>query len=252
MLFMVVVYMSRMSCCDAGSESPNYVGGDYVEFRRSHHQSNEEFKLKGRKIDDDSIYFTLHIDDRAGRVRNLHFPFYLEVDKASDVAAELVDALELASHDVAIIVDLIEGLIMRIFPDSADNCCCESGLTMLTDQWQTALSANTSCGSAASSDYPSIKNDIFKGSSGEDSEMEYKMNTVENGHLECVSDQVSKAGIFKTSFSALSSSLKTDPESTMEYEINAIEKLYEQWFQELSRVKQEAIEATKMKWMTNK
>ncbi|GFQ00562.1 probable serine/threonine-protein kinase wnk4, partial [Phtheirospermum japonicum] len=99
-------------------------------FRRSH-QSNE-FTLKGNKTE--------------GRVRNIHFSFYLESDTASAVAAEMVEQLELAVHDVAFIADLIDDLIMRILPgwQPLAGCCCESGLTMLPNPWQTALSGSPS------------------------------------------------------------------------------------------------------------
>lgn len=53
---------------------------------------------------------------RAGSVRNIHFIFYLETDTAPLVAAEMVEQLQLADHDVAFIADFIDYLIMKIFP----------------------------------------------------------------------------------------------------------------------------------------
>ncbi|KAL2490553.1 Serine/threonine-protein kinase WNK8 [Abeliophyllum distichum] len=63
-----------------------------LEFQRVH--QNNEFRLKGKKNDDNSISLTLRIADKGGRVRNIHFLFYLEADTALAVAAEMVEQLE--------------------------------------------------------------------------------------------------------------------------------------------------------------
>lgn len=52
----------------------------------------------------------------AGRVRNIHFLFYLDTDTAISVASEMVEHLELADHDVAFIAELIDYLIMKLLP----------------------------------------------------------------------------------------------------------------------------------------
>lgn len=46
------------------------------------------------------------------------------------------------------------------------------------------------------------------------------------------------------------SSGRRDRETQMKLELDAIETNYEQWFQELSRMKHEAIEVTKKRWMS--
>lgn len=78
---------------------------------------NNEFKLKGTKNDDNSVSLTLRIaDTSAGRVRNIHFLFYLDTDTAVSVATEMVEHLELADHDVPVIAELIDYLIMKLLP----------------------------------------------------------------------------------------------------------------------------------------
>lgn len=54
----------------------------------------------------------------AGRVRNIHFQFYLDTDTAFSVASEMVEQLELADHDVAFIAEFIDYLIGRILQGS--------------------------------------------------------------------------------------------------------------------------------------
>ncbi|XP_061370074.1 probable serine/threonine-protein kinase WNK10 isoform X2 [Gastrolobium bilobum] len=85
-----------------------------LEVQRTY--KNNEFRLKGIKNDDNSIPLILRIADLCGRVRNIHFLFYLETDTAVSVASEMVENLELADHDVAFIAELIDYLIMKLLP----------------------------------------------------------------------------------------------------------------------------------------
>ncbi|RWW15957.1 hypothetical protein GW17_00020182 [Ensete ventricosum] len=51
-----------------------------------------------------------------GRVKNIHFLFYLDSDTALAVAAEMVDQLDLSDYDVVFIADFIDFLIMKFVP----------------------------------------------------------------------------------------------------------------------------------------
>ncbi|KAJ8512507.1 hypothetical protein OPV22_002941 [Ensete ventricosum] len=85
-----------------------------LEFQRTNR--NNEFKLKGQKIDDNSVSLILRIADTHGRVKNIHFLFYLDSDTALAVAAEMVDQLDLSDYDVVFIADFIDFLIMKFVP----------------------------------------------------------------------------------------------------------------------------------------
>ncbi|KAM3223117.1 hypothetical protein P3L10_022387 [Capsicum annuum] len=85
-----------------------------LEFQRFH--QNNEFKLTCKKKDENSVSLTLRIKSPSGRVRNIHFNFYVYTDTALLVAAEMVEHLELADHDVDFIADFIDYLIMKILP----------------------------------------------------------------------------------------------------------------------------------------
>ncbi|XP_075519861.1 putative serine/threonine-protein kinase WNK7 [Primulina tabacum] len=299
-----------------------------LEFQRLH--DNNEFRLKGKKNDDNSISLTLRIADQGGRVRNIHFLFYLDSDTALAVAAEMVEQLELADHDVAFIADFIDFLIIRILPNWKPSFDCHSsgeisasGLTLMRDLWeisppdcpnesmvkqgdgsefqmdpqicrqpqhdQTDLSGDSSFVSSygafimspcfiparnnkfsngsltyeAMGEVSSIKNEnVSKDCDGEVSEMEFRdlyydcvMHGFGNSSLECPSlDQlrrVSKAGSLTSSCSSLTL-LDADPETHLKLELDAIETQYQQWFQELSRMRHEAMETTKKRWMTKK
>lgn len=145
-------------CIDSSSGSPRH---PVLEFQRI--TQNKEFRLKGKKNDDNSISLTLRITDKLGPVpvRNIHFLFYLDSDTALSVAGEMVEQLSLADHDVAFIADFIDYLIMKILPGwtpSVDGCSSgersmyegtqtpTGGLELITSPGITTL-----CGSSAKS-----------------------------------------------------------------------------------------------------
>lgn len=50
-------------------------------------------------------------------VRNIHFPFDIEVDTSTDVASEMVEELDLTDHDVSVIASMIDSEIRSHIPD---------------------------------------------------------------------------------------------------------------------------------------
>ncbi|KAH6819654.1 with no lysine kinase 6 [Perilla frutescens var. frutescens] len=310
---------------DSNSGTPH---SSVLEFKRMHH--NNEFRLRGNKNDDNSVSLTLRIADKGGRVRNIHFQFYLDTDTALAVAAEMVEQLDLTDHDVVFIAEFIDYLMLRILPNwkpSSSSDKCASGLTLMSDQWEMPLSDapaesegmkqgnlsnlhidrqmcfptarnlyghlnpglfftspcltitgnKSSLGSANSEmmgDYSSFKNAMYKGSSGAISEMEFRdqhydeCRTNETGSVVSAgwpsmdrltdnsesnfSDQkVSKTGSFTSCCSTLDL-LERDPDGDLKLELDVIEAQYQQWLQELTRMRQEAMEATKRRWAAKK
>ncbi|XLS80565.1 hypothetical protein HN51_046396, partial [Arachis hypogaea] len=98
---------------DAGSNKGG-VHSPVFEVKRTN--KNNEFRLTGAKNDDNSISLTLRIADTNGGVRNIHFLFYFDTDTALAVASKMVEHLELADHDVAFIIDLIDYLVFKLLP----------------------------------------------------------------------------------------------------------------------------------------
>ncbi|CAM8947824.1 unnamed protein product [Rhodiola kirilowii] len=88
-----------------------------LEIRRTSRGSL--FQLKGEINDENSISLTLRIADRndAGRLRNIHFLFYLDSDTAISVSSEMVEQLELADQRVAFIAELIDLLLVNLIPN---------------------------------------------------------------------------------------------------------------------------------------
>lgn len=87
--------------------------------------SGKEFKLKGKKKDNNKISVNFRIADQEGPARNIHFHFYLDSDTSLGVANEMIEQLDLSDQDVTEIADLIDTFIAKLVPgwnpgDSAD------------------------------------------------------------------------------------------------------------------------------------
>ncbi|OMP08655.1 hypothetical protein COLO4_06244 [Corchorus olitorius] len=326
------------TCMESNSENPEH---PVLEFQRMH--KNNEFRLRGKKDDDNSVSLTLRISDSSCRVRNIHFLFYLDTDTALSVAAEMVEQLELTDHDVAFIAKFIDYLIMRLLPGwtpssdypssgTASPCGefsvsgnCETAMVrsweaLMTNDPPVSVSNDTVCGPNTSfqggvvqaQDGPSYEyhssledqesqasaisdilvdetstknarssepadsniNGISKDLGGCISEQDLQ----DTCHNECNSrnddscakectpvDEFLKTSGFSfpnliresTPMSLPSScssipAVDKDLDAELKLELDAIEAQYQHWFEELSRMREEALEATKKRWMAKK
>ncbi|EFJ12036.1 hypothetical protein SELMODRAFT_11342, partial [Selaginella moellendorffii] len=87
-----------------------------VSFREEGKRSRD-FRVKGKKKDDDTIFLRVRIADLEGHVRNIHFPFSIEGDTAMSVASEMVAELDLSDQDVTTIAEMIDAAIVALVPD---------------------------------------------------------------------------------------------------------------------------------------
>ncbi|XWS33188.1 hypothetical protein CRYUN_Cryun22dG0057900 [Craigia yunnanensis] len=74
------------------------------------------FLLKGEGNDENSVSLILRIADQNGRVRNIHFLFFLDSDTALSVSSEMVEQLELADQNDVFIAELIDLLLLNLIP----------------------------------------------------------------------------------------------------------------------------------------
>ncbi|XP_059652682.1 serine/threonine-protein kinase WNK1-like isoform X2 [Cornus florida] len=81
------------------------------------HPTNVDITIKGKIVEDDNIFLRLRIEDREGRIRNIYFPFDIEIDTALSVATEMVAELDITDQDVTKIADMIDGEIASLVPD---------------------------------------------------------------------------------------------------------------------------------------
>ncbi|XP_065874756.1 probable serine/threonine-protein kinase WNK3 [Euphorbia lathyris] len=83
---------------------------------------SRDFTVEGQRKDANTIFLKLRIADSTGHIRNIHFPFDIEVDTATDVASEMVQELDLTEQDVPSIAAMIDSEIRSHIPDWAPIC----------------------------------------------------------------------------------------------------------------------------------
>ncbi|XP_028790316.1 probable serine/threonine-protein kinase WNK9 [Neltuma alba] len=92
-------------------------GIELFEHRDDDPAEDVDISIKGRRKDDGGIFLRLRIADKEGRVRNIHFPFDIEMDTALSVATEMVAELDITDQDVTRIADMIDGEIVSLVPE---------------------------------------------------------------------------------------------------------------------------------------
>ncbi|XP_022872490.1 probable serine/threonine-protein kinase WNK9 isoform X2 [Olea europaea var. sylvestris] len=99
------------------------------------HLENVDITIKGRRREDNSVFLRIRIADKEGHVRNIYFPFDIEIDTALSVAAEMVAELDINDQGVTKIVEMIENEISSLVPewkrgeeslDDANNSYCQN------------------------------------------------------------------------------------------------------------------------------
>ncbi|CAI8607703.1 unnamed protein product [Vicia faba] len=303
----------------------------YPVFEVQRTNKNNEFRLKGTKNDDNSVSLTLRIADTCGRIRNIHFLFYLDTDTAVSVASEMVEHLELADHDVAFIAGLIDYLIMKLLSwmkpshdhSSVGEISLYSGSTNVDSQVSTNVPSETVSGqdsfsgfnimpregfetAGKSFSYKNADNTIFESAfdssprlidsedgSGtseitvDDASMKndnchdskylgvgcFKcfrrpITELEAGdtYFEDCKSQATDYNVNKSNANSRSPNIMSllgsccssmsytqkDIDLELKLELDAIESQYQHWFEELTRMKLEAMEATRKRWMAKK
>nr|XP_019704332.1 probable serine/threonine-protein kinase WNK3 [Elaeis guineensis] len=79
--------------------------------------TGRDFTVEGQRKDIKTIFLKLRIADSTGQVRNIHFPFDIEVDTAISVATEMVAELDLTDQDVTAIAAMIDAEILAHVPE---------------------------------------------------------------------------------------------------------------------------------------
>ncbi|XP_011040497.1 PREDICTED: probable serine/threonine-protein kinase WNK3 isoform X2 [Populus euphratica] len=84
-------------------------------------EPSRDFTVQGQRKDSNTIFLKLRIADSTGHIRNIHFPFDVEVDTAIAVASEMVDQLDLTDQDVSTIAAMIDSEIRSHIPGWASH-----------------------------------------------------------------------------------------------------------------------------------
>ncbi|KAK8521024.1 hypothetical protein V6N12_004943 [Hibiscus sabdariffa] len=230
---------------------------------------NNEFRLKGEKNDDNTVSLTLRISDQCGRARNIHFSFYLDSDTAISLAGEMVEQLDLSNEDVAVIAELIDSMIMKLVPNwkpSFGSISCQSAILKCQDPEE-------SFGSDISTE-----SDGMLASDGSDNKL---MGSSDHGYVEChnglnthdfglvinhlghkeATKNSDASTMDSCSLASQDMSLSSidclsiadrDKLEELKLELDVIDSQYQQCFQELVRMREEAMENARKRWITKK
>ncbi|KAM2075496.1 hypothetical protein ACFX1T_038379 [Malus domestica] len=230
---------------------------------------NNEFRLRETKIADNTVSLTLRIADTCGRVRNIHFEFYLDSDTAISIAGEMVEQLDLSHEDVSVIAELIDNLIMKLVPGwkpSSEGSSCGT---------------NSSCG-----DHPAPQNVVSHFANAEDRDdqasmildtsatsAEYGVPTASDGYgtsPDCMVHGAVREKSYEAdsgdsvvmnevrpdmssicSLSELSLANK-DRYNELKGELDAIDRQYHRCLLELLRLREEENQSAKKRWIAKK
>ncbi|CAO2837116.1 unnamed protein product [Amaranthus hypochondriacus] len=123
-------------------------GIDLFDHHEDDHSPDVDITIKGKRREDGSVFLRLRIADKEGRVRNIYFPFDVELDTALSVATEMVAELEITDQDVISIADMIDGEIAALVPGwkkgpGIEDTPCFSDVNLC----QNCVSTHTSIGS---------------------------------------------------------------------------------------------------------
>ncbi|PSS11232.1 Serine/threonine-protein kinase [Actinidia chinensis var. chinensis] len=241
------------------------------------HNGKNEFKLEGVMNDDDSVSLTLRIAHLCGQVRNIHFIFYLGADTALTIAGEMVDQLDLSNEDVKFIAELIDSLIVKLVPTWMPLFGNSSGMRspyeyspLSNDQSSTRCS--WASGSAVVSAEAIFKQHVSTSyANNEALGAEYNKDSNRSGSDRrtgsfsryVVMNEIVKSSEIFYPCSALSNDLGSlsisnppvadeDLGNDLKLELDAIDMQYRHFLSELVRMREEAIENAKKKWILRK
>lgn len=110
----------------AGKNSDNLDNGKQSE--DSGLESSRDFTVQGHRKDLNTVFLKLRIADSTGQIRNIHFPFDIEVDTSAAVASEMVEELDLTDQDASAISEMIDTEIRTYVPNWAvEGLSCSAG-----------------------------------------------------------------------------------------------------------------------------
>uniref|UniRef100_A0A6P3ZC30 non-specific serine/threonine protein kinase n=1 Tax=Ziziphus jujuba TaxID=326968 RepID=A0A6P3ZC30_ZIZJJ len=92
-------------------------GIELFEHHDDEHCEDTGISIKGKRREDGGIFLRLRISDKEGRIRNIYFPFDIEMDTALSVATEMVAELDITDQDVTGIAGMIDGEIASLVPE---------------------------------------------------------------------------------------------------------------------------------------
>ena len=233
-----------VSICSSSRKSNNeesYPWCQTIELQRF--AEDKEFRLRGERSDDVTASMLLRIGDSSGKGRIVHFAFYLNSDTATAIAEEMVEELHLTSQEVVVIADMIDDLIMQLHSDrSSSSHPNQTSQHLAPREDHEAANQLT----VNSKDEESMKSGIST---------DYYLPFSSNGSAAMEAGQEAESmSSFLDSCSMMSTLYISDNEypEDLKTELNMIESQFNQSVQDLMKLKEDAIENAKRKWIVKK
>ncbi|XP_052210490.1 serine/threonine-protein kinase WNK8-like isoform X2 [Diospyros lotus] len=248
--------LSGSTCSENSWETPDT---SVSELRRSNGEN--EFKIQGRKNHEDSVSFNLRIASSCGKVKNIHFIFYLKVDTTFSIASEMVEELDLSNQDLTLIGELIDSVIIKLVPnwrpssEKSNNAKSSyKGNGHVDDQnisSSRALASQVSGeaifkqhGSRVANEEDNCSEGFQHGGCEGGLPESFIMNeTMKNLDISFSGALSNDVGLL------LESEANVDQLSELKLELEAIEMRFQQCFQELMKKKEEDKEKAKKRWI---
>ncbi|KAG0457180.1 hypothetical protein HPP92_022013 [Vanilla planifolia] len=252
-------------------EIPEFPKLEYVRINK-----NIEFRLIVEQVSDVSVSFLLRIlDCNGGLLHTVHFPFYLDSDTGLAISSELGEQLNLPDYQVAFIANFIDFLIMKLVADWRPNdsngstgSWKDSEVCDRDDMYQSGWSALPSIISSVDTapDLLSLSQLEVNSHGKPDESMWHADWKSASSHANC-DDKSSQGSLMSFAKSASCKSFNgyvTDVDlanadfdfgkfqDDLRKELDTIEAQYQLRFQELSKMREDAIENATKRWNMRK
>ncbi|XP_010533554.1 PREDICTED: serine/threonine-protein kinase WNK8-like isoform X2 [Tarenaya hassleriana] len=268
-----------VSVCSSLKSNHEYPWLHALELQRV--AEDKEFRLRGERTDDVTASMTLRIADLSGtgQARIVHFAFYMNSDTATAIAEEMVEQLDLSSREVIVVSEMIDELILKLISNRSQSISCDVSTHLNSLYASVQNSPNLPAGDNMN---PRSKDQEAGGSVNSDISAEYYFAVTSNascgrdwdiGYRVCdsyegknkkgalevsrLAESLTSSLTFQDSCSVMSkdssmcclSMLSNEQTEDLEAELSTIESQFQQSLQELMRLREEAIENAKRKWM---
>lgn len=220
-----------------------------------------------------------------GKARNIHFTFYPNSDTAFSIAEEMVEQLDLSGEDVAVIAELINGLIIKLFrslnhPLGSISRVSDSSCGVQNTDTFKAESRHDIVPLTQESTNSDISLEFDMANSSDASNNQQLVSSGQSLELDACNSSsdfgMRDTGTPKWNSSSKSSGISSidlccgmskdmrlldicslsladkDQQDELKLELDVINSQYGQCFRELSRMREEAIENARRRWMMKK
>ncbi|XP_024014569.1 serine/threonine-protein kinase WNK8 isoform X2 [Eutrema salsugineum] len=239
--------IKSVSICSSRKSNEEYPWSQAIELQRF--AEDKEFRLRGERNDDITASMLLRIADSSGRGRIVHFAFYLSSDTATAIAEEMVEELHLTSQEVIVIADMIDDLIMQLNTDRNSSHPNQNSPRLASQEDDEAANQET-----VNSKDEEAAGESMKSGISADYYLPFSSNgsaAIEAGQeADSMSSFLDSCSMMTTLYS-LSISDNDYPED-LKTELNLIESQFNQSFQDLLKLKEDAVENAKRKWVLKK